>query len=496
MKRTVANSPTAAVELKNARLFREACYVDGQWIQGTLNEMINVDNPATSEVIGRVPRLGGAETRQAIEAANRAFPAWSKRTAKERAAILRRWFDLMMENQEDLARLMTLEQGKPLTESRGEVAYAAAFLEWFGEEAKRVYGDVIPQHQTDKRIVVIKQPIGVVACITPWNFPLAMITRKVGPAIGAGCTVVVKPASQTPFSALALAELADRAGVPKGVFNVVTGSSTEIGGELTSNPIVRKLSFTGSTEIGKILMAQCAGTVKKLSLELGGNAPFVVFDDADLDAAVEGAIASKYRNTGQTCVCTNRVLVQDSVYGVFATKLAVAVKALNPAPGLEAGATQGPLIDDAAMQKVESHIRDAKSKGAKVLVGGRRHSLGGRFFEPTVLTEVTPQMTVAREETFGPVAPLFRFKTESEAIALANDTEFGLAAYFYGRDIARVWRVAEALEYGIVGINTGLISTEVAPFGGVKESGLGREGSKYGIDDFVEIKYLCFGGIT
>jgi succinate-semialdehyde dehydrogenase/glutarate-semialdehyde dehydrogenase len=496
MKRTVANSPTAAVELKDARLFREACYVDGQWIQGKSTEMINVDNPATREVIGRVPKLGGAETRQAIEAANRAFPAWSKRTAKERAAILRRWFDLMMENQEDLARLMTLEQGKPLTESRGEVAYAAAFLEWFGEEAKRVYGDVIPQHQADKRIVVIKQPIGVVACITPWNFPLAMITRKVGPAIGAGCTVVVKPASQTPFSALALAELADRAGVPKGVFNVVTGSSTEIGGELTSNPIVRKLSFTGSTEIGKILMAQCAGTVKKLSLELGGNAPFVVFDDADLDAAVEGAIASKYRNTGQTCVCTNRVLVQDSVHDVFAIKLAAAVKALNPAPGLEAGATQGPLIDDAAMQKVESHIRDAKSKGAKVLVGGRRHSLGGRFFEPTVLTEVTPQMTVAREETFGPVAPLFRFKTESEAIALANDTEFGLAAYFYGRDIARVWRVAEALEYGIVGINTGLISTEVAPFGGVKESGLGREGSKYGIDDFVEIKYLCFGGIT
>ncbi|MGA2510858.1 MAG: NADP-dependent succinate-semialdehyde dehydrogenase [Candidatus Acidiferrales bacterium] len=494
MQRTVSKS--AIAELKDARLFREACYVDGQWIQGKSTEMINVDNPATSEVIGRVPRLGGAETRQAIEAANRAFPAWSKRTAKERAAVLRRWFDLMMENQEDLARLMTLEQGKPLTESRGEVAYAAAFLEWFGEEAKRVYGDVIPQHQADKRIVVIKQPIGVVACITPWNFPLAMITRKVGPAIGAGCTVVVKPASQTPFSALALADLADRAGVPKGVFNVVTGSSTEIGGELTSNPIVRKLSFTGSTEIGKILMAQCAGTVKKLSLELGGNAPFVVFDDADLDAAVEGAIASKYRNTGQTCVCTNRVLVQDSVYDVFATKLAAAVKALNPAPGLEAGATQGPLIDDAAMQKVESHIRDAKSKGAKVLVGGCRHSLGGRFFEPTVLTEVTPEMTVAREETFGPVAPLFRFKTESEAIALANDTEFGLAAYFYGRDIARVWRVAEALEYGIVGINTGLISTEVAPFGGVKESGLGREGSKYGIDDFVEIKYLCFGGIA
>jgi succinate-semialdehyde dehydrogenase/glutarate-semialdehyde dehydrogenase len=391
---------------------------------------------------------------------------------------------------------MTLEQGKPLAESRGEVAYAAAFLEWFGEEAKRIYGDTIPPHQVDKRIVVIKQPIGVVACITPWNFPLAMITRKAGPAIASGCTVVLKPASQTPFSALALAELAERAGVPKGVLNIVTGSGTEIGAELTSNPIVRKLSFTGSTEIGKILMAQCAGTVKKLSLELGGNAPFIVFEDADLDAAVEGAIASKYRNTGQTCVCTNRLLVQEKVYDAFAQKLAVAVNKLKPAPGLEAGATQGPLIDDAAVEKVESHIRDAQAKGAKILVGGKRHALGGRFFEPTILTDVTTQMAVAREETFGPVAPLFRFKTEPEAVALANDTEFGLAAYFYGRDIARVWRVAEALEYGIVGINTGLISTEVAPFGGVKESGLGREGSKYGMEEFVEIKYLCFGGIT
>ncbi len=496
MKKTVANSPTAAVELKDARLFREACYVDGQWVQAHSTEMINVDNPATSEVIGRVPRLGSAETRQAIEAANRAFPAWSKKTAKERAAILRRWFDLMMENQEDLARLMTLEQGKPLTESRGEVAYAAAFLEWFGEECKRVYGDTIPQHQADKRIVVIKQPIGVVACITPWNFPLAMITRKAGPAIAAGCTVVLKPASQTPFSALALAELAERAGMPKGVFNIVTGSAKEIGGELTSNPLVRKLSFTGSTEIGKILMAQCAGTVKKLSLELGGNAPFVVFDDADLDAAVEGAIASKFRNTGQTCVCTNRILVHDVVYDAFATKLAAAVMTLKPAHGLTAGATQGPLIDDVAVEKVERHMRDAQSRGAKILVGGHRHALGGRFFEPTVLVDVTPQMAVAREETFGPVAPLFRFRTEAEAIGLANDTEFGLAAYFYGRDIARVWRVAEALECGIVGINTGLISTEVAPFGGMKESGLGREGSKYGMDEFIEIKYLCFGGIT
>jgi len=496
MQNTATKSQSLASELKDARLFRETCYIDGQWVQASSGQTLNVDNPATGEIIGTVPKLGAAETRQAIEAANRAFPAWSKKTAKERATILRRWFDLMMANQDDLARLMTIEQGKPLSESKGEVAYAAAFLEWFGEEAKRIYGDTIPQHQADKRIVVIKQPIGVVACITPWNFPLAMITRKAGPALGAGCTVVIKPASQTPFSALALAELAERAGVPKGVLNVVTGSATEIGAELTSNPIVRKLSFTGSTEIGKILMAQCAATVKKLSLELGGNAPFIVFDDADLDAAVEGAIASKYRNTGQTCVCTNRLLVQDTVYDVFAAKLAVAVKALKPAPGLEAGATQGPLIDDAAVQKVESHIRDAQSKGAKVLVGGHRHALGGRFFEPTVLTDVTPQMAVAREETFGPVAPLFRFKTEAEAVALANDTEFGLASYFYGRDIARVWRVAEALEYGIVGINSGLISTEVAPFGGVKESGLGREGSKYGIDEFVEIKYMCFGGIT
>ncbi len=496
MQNTATQPASTAAELKDARLFREACYVDGQWIQADSGGTLGVDNPATGEIIGRIPKLGGAETRRAIEAANRAFPAWSKKTAKERAAVLRRWFDLMMANQEDLARLMTLEQGKPLAESRGEVAYAAAFLEWFGEEAKRIYGDTIPQHQADKRIVVIKQPIGVVACITPWNFPLAMITRKAGPAIAAGCTVVLKPAKQTPFSALALAELSERAGVPKGVFNVVTGPAKEIGGELTSNPLVRKLSFTGSTEVGKLLMAQCAGTVKKLSLELGGNAPFIVFDDADLDAAVEGAVASKYRNTGQTCVCTNRLLVQESVYDAFAAKLAAAVKALKPAPGLEAGATQGPLIDDAAVEKVESHVRDAQAKGAKVLVGGHRHALGGRFFEPTILTDVTPAMAVAREETFGPVAPLFRFKTEADAISLANDTEFGLAAYFYGRDIARIWHVAEALEYGIVGINTGMISTEVAPFGGVKESGLGREGSKYGMEEFVEVKYLCFGGIT
>jgi succinate-semialdehyde dehydrogenase/glutarate-semialdehyde dehydrogenase len=493
---SVTQPAATGVALKDSHLFREACYIDGTWTTSPAGATTNVDNPATGEILGAVPKLGAIETRAAIEAANKAFPAWSKRTGKERAAVLRRWFELMMENQDDLARLMTLEQGKPLAESRGEVAYAAAFLEWFGEEAKRIYGDTIPGHQSDKRIVVIKQPIGVVACITPWNFPLAMITRKAGPAIGAGCTVVLKPAGQTPFSALALAELADRAGVPKGVFNVITGSAKEIGGELTSNPIVKKLSFTGSTEVGKVLMAQCSGTIKKLSLELGGNAPFIVFDDADLDAAVEGAVASKYRNTGQTCVCTNRLLVQEKVYDSFAEKLAKAVKNLKPAFGLEADATQGPLIDDAAVAKVESHIRDAQEKGAKVLIGGKKHALGGRFFEPTILTNVTPAMAVAREETFGPVAPLFHFKTEAEVIALANDTEFGLAAYFYGRDIARVWRVAEALEYGIVGINTGLISTEVAPFGGVKESGLGREGSKYGIDEYVEIKYLCFGGIS
>jgi len=480
--------------LTDPRLFRQACYIDGAWVES--RDTIAVDNPATGEIIGAVPKFGRAETRRAIDAAAHALPGWSKKVAKERAAIMRRWFDLMMANQDDLARLMTIEQGKPLTESKGEVAYAASFLEWFGEESKRVYGDTIPQHQADKRIVVIKQPIGVVACITPWNFQLAMITRKAGPAVAAGCTVVLKPASQTPFSALALAELAERAGVPKGVFNVITGSATEIGAELKSNPTVRKLSFTGSTEVGKVLMAQSASTVKKLSLELGGNAPFIVFDDADLDAAVEGAITSKYRNTGQTCVCANRLLVQDAVYGAFASKLAEAVKKLKPASGLEPGASQGPLIDDKAVAKVESHIADATSKGAKVLLGGHRHALGGRFFEPTILTDVTPAMAVAREETFGPVAPLFRFSSEADAIALANDTEFGLAAYFYGRDIGRIWRVAEALEYGIVGINTGLISTEVAPFGGVKESGLGREGSKYGLDEFLEVKYLCIGGIS
>ena len=481
--------------INDISLFRQACYIDGGWIEPRSSDVINVDDPATGEIIGRVPKMGTAQVRLAIEAAARALPDWRKRTAKERAAVLRRWFELIMSNQEDLARLMTLEQGKPLVESRGEVAYAASFIEWFGEEAKRVYGDTIPPHQADKRIVVIKEPVGVVALITPWNFPLAMIARKAGPALAAGCTVVIKPASQTPFSALALAELAERAGVPRGVLNVITGKASEIGAEFASNPTVRKLSFTGSTEIGKLLMAQCSSTVKKLSLELGGNAPFIVFDDADLDAAVEGAVASKYRNTGQTCVCTNRFLVQESVYDAFAAKLAIAVKALKVAPGCEPGATQGPLIDDTAVKKVEEHIQDATSKGATVLVGGRHHALGGRFFEPTILTGVTREMAIAREETFGPVAPLFSFKSEIDAVALANDTQYGLAAYFYGRDIARVWRVAEALEYGIVGINTGMISTEVAPFGGVKESGLGREGSKYGIDEYLEIKYLCFGGI-
>ena len=493
---TQTNSSTlTGVALTDPKLFRQSCYVDGTWVTARGGATINVDNPATGEIIGTVPKFGAAETRDAIDAANRAFPEWRKKTAKERATVLRRWFELMLANTEDLAKLMTTEQGKPLVESRGEVAYAGAFLEWFGEEAKRVYGDTIPGHQPDKRIVVIRQPIGVAACITPWNFPLAMITRKAGPAIAAGCTVVLKPASQTPFSALALAELGERAGLPKGVFNVVTGSAGEIGSELTGNPIVRKLSFTGSTEVGKVLMAQCAQTVKKISLELGGNAPFIVFDDADLDAAVEGAIASKYRNTGQTCVCVNRIYVQDSVYDAFAQKLAESVKKLKPAPGLEPGATQGPLIDDKAVAKVEEHIKDAVDKGARVVVGGHRHSLGGRFFEPTVLADVVPGALMAREETFGPVAPLFRFKTEEDAIAQANNTEFGLAAYFYGRDIGRVWRVAEGLESGMVGINTGLISTEVAPFGGVKESGLGREGSKYGIEEFLEVKYLCLGGI-
>ena len=488
-------SGVAALNLKDPALFRQQCYIDGRWLDADGGKTIAVDNPATGEILGTVPNMGAAEARRAIEAANAAFPAWRAKTAKERAAVLRKWFDLMMANQEDLARLMTAEQGKPLAESRGEIVYAASFIEWFAEEGKRVYGDVIPQHQADKRILVLKEPIGVCAAITPWNFPAAMITRKAGPALAAGCTMVVKPATATPYSALAMAELAERAGVPKGVLSVLTGSATAIGGEMTSNPLVRKLTFTGSTETGKKLMAQCAATVKKTSMELGGNAPFIVFDDAELDAAVEGAIASKYRNAGQTCVCANRLLVQDKVYDAFAAKLAEKVKAMKVGNGMETGVVQGPLIDAAAVAKVEEHIGDAVAKGAKVLTGGKRHALGGRFFEPTVLANVDTRMKITKEETFGPVAPLFRFKDEKEAIRLANDTEFGLAAYFYGRDLGRVWRVAEALEYGIVGINTGIISTEVAPFGGVKESGIGREGSKYGIDDYLVVKYLCVGGV-
>jgi succinate-semialdehyde dehydrogenase/glutarate-semialdehyde dehydrogenase len=443
-----------------------------------------------------VPRMGDAETRRAIDAAHAAFPAWSAKLAKERANILRKWFELVMANQDDLGDLMTAEQGKPLAEAKGEVGYGASFIEWFAEEGKRIYGDVIPQHGADKRIVVLKQPIGVVACITPWNFPNAMITRKCGPALAAGCTVIVKPASDTPYSALALAELAEKAGIPKGVFNVVTGSSGPIGGELTSNPKVRKVSFTGSTEIGKVLIKQCSDTVKKVSMELGGNAPFIVFDDADLNAAVVGAMASKFRNTGQTCVCANRILVQDSVYDDFAGRLAQAVSGLVVGPGKTGQSTQGPLINKAAIEKVEELVEDATAKGAKVAIGGKRHELGGNFYEPTILTGVTPDMAVSKEEIFGPVAPLFRFKDEAEAVRMANDTPFGLASYFYARDIGRIWRVSEALEYGIVGINEGIISTEVAPFGGIKESGLGREGSKYGIEDFLEIKYLCMGGIN
>src|SRR5579871_2436728 len=495
MQQAVLKSASAPLPLKDMRLFRQQCYINGKWLDADSGKTVEVTNPATGEVIATVPQMGAAETRRAIEAANAAWPAWARKTAKERANILRKWFNLMMENQEDLAVLMTAEQGKPLAEAKGEIAYGASFVEWFAEEAKRVYGDTIPGHQADKRIVVIKQPIGVVASITPWNFPNAMITRKCAPALAAGCPVVIKPASQTPLSATALAELAERAGIPAGVLNVVTGSASAIGGEMSSNPIVRKLSFTGSTEIGKLLMQQCAGTVKKVSLELGGNAPFIVFEDADLDAAVEGAIASKYRNTGQTCVCANRLLIQEKVYDKFAEKLVGAVGKLKVGDGLKGETQQGPLIDMKAVQKVEEHIADAVKKGAKVMMGGKRHSLGQSFFEPTILANVTPQMAVAREETFGPVAPLFRFSTDEDAVRLANDTEFGLASYFYSRDIGRVWRVAEQLEYGIVGINTGIISTEVAPFGGIKESGIGREGSKYGIEDFLEIKYLCMGGI-
>ena len=483
------------ISLNDPSLLHEQCYIDGEWVDAADGKSIDVNNPATGEIIGTVPSLSADETRRAIEAADAAWPAWRSKTGKERCNIMRRWYDLMMENQEDLAVLMTSEQGKPLLESRGEIAYAASFIEWFAEEAKRVYGDTMNHPLPGKRIVVIKQPIGVVAAITPWNFPAAMITRKCAPAMAAGCPVVIKPASQTPLSALALAELAERAGIPRGVLNVVTGQARVLGGELTENPTVRKLSFTGSTEIGKLLMSQCAGTVKKVSLELGGNAPFIVFDDADLDAAVVGAMLSKYRNAGQTCVCANRFLVQDGIYDAFAERMAAAVNDLEVGNGLDDGVQQGPLIDGNAVEKVEQHIADATAKGATVMTGGARHSLGGTFFEPTLLSGVTTDMAVTREETFGPVAPLFRFNDEAEAIRMANDTEFGLAAYFYSRDIGRIWRVAEGLEYGIVGINEGIISNEVAPFGGVKESGIGREGSKYGMDDFLEIKYLCLGGV-
>jgi succinate-semialdehyde dehydrogenase/glutarate-semialdehyde dehydrogenase len=493
MKMSTANLTN--LKLKDPTLFRHQCFINGEWVNADNGKTIEVDNPATGATVGIVPRMGKDETRRAIDAAAAALPAWRAKTAKERAAILRRWFELIMANQEDLAILMTTEQGKPLSESRGEIAYAASYIEWFAEEAKRIYGDTIPAPTGDRRLIVIKQPVGVCAAITPWNFPAAMITRKAGPALAAGCTMVLKPASQTPFSALALCVLAERAGVPKGVFSCITGSAAEIGGELTANPIVRKLTFTGSTEVGKVLMAQCAATVKKTSMELGGNAPFIVFDDADIDAAVKGAMIAKYRNAGQTCVCANRILVQDGVYDVFVERLAQAVNALQVGDGLEQGTVIGPLIDKNAVGKAEEHVADAVKKGAKVVAGGQRHALGGNFYTPTVLANATRDMAIFREETFSPVAPVFRFKTEAEAIEMANDTEFGLAAYFYGRDIGRVWRVAEALEYGMVGINEGLISTEVAPFGGVKESGNGREGSKYGIEDYMEMKYLCMGGI-
>jgi len=484
------------VTLKDPSLFRQAALVGENWIEVAPDNAIEVNNPATGEIIGRVPKLGAAETKAAIEAARIAQKGWAARTAKERCGILRKWYDLMIENKDDLGRILTLEQGKPLAEATGEIVYGASFIEWFAEEGRRIYGDMIPGHQPDKRIMVMKQPIGVVAAITPWNFPNAMITRKAGPAFAAGCAMVLKPASQTPFSAIAIAVLAERAGIPKGLFSVITGSAAAIGGEMTSNPTVRKLTFTGSTEIGTELYKQSAPTIKKLGLELGGNAPFIVFDDADLDAAVEGALIAKYRNNGQTCVCANRIYVQDGVYDAFADKLATAVGKLKTGNGFDEGVILGPLIDKAALNKVEEHIADALKKGARILQGGKPHALGGTFFEATILADVTKDMAVAREETFGPLAPLFRFKSEADVIEQANDTEFGLASYFYAKDLSRVFRVAEALEYGMVGVNTGLISTAEAPFGGVKLSGLGREGSKYGIEEFTEIKYVCLGGIS
>jgi succinate-semialdehyde dehydrogenase/glutarate-semialdehyde dehydrogenase len=488
-------SPKSA-KLEDPSLLRTEAYINGEWVQAADGGVIEVTNPADNSLLGTIPKLDTATVRRAIDAANAAWPSWRATLAKDKARLLRRWYELMMQNQKDLAIIMTLEQGKSLAESMGEIAYAASFIEWFAEEGKRVYGDTIPQHMQNRRIVVTKEPVGVCAAITPWNFPAAMITRKCAPALAAGCTTVVKPASETPFSALALAVLAERAGVPKGVFNVITGKASEVGAELTSNPVVRKLSFTGSTEIGSLLMAQCAPTVKKLSMELGGNAPFIVFDDADLDAAITGAMASKYRNSGQTCVCANRLLVQDGVYDEFVRRLATAVQnQLRVGNGLEEGVSQGPLINMAAVEKVEQHIKDAVGKGAKVMLGGKRHALGGTFFEPTILANVTTDMAVAREETFGPLAPVFRFKTEEEAIRMANDTEFGLAAYYYTRDLGRSWRVGEALEYGMVCVNSGILSNEVAPFGGMKHSGFGREGSKYGIEEYLEIKYWCIGEV-
>ncbi|MBL4598900.1 MAG: NAD-dependent succinate-semialdehyde dehydrogenase [Rhizobiaceae bacterium] len=481
------------LNLKNPDLLKTACYVNGEWVNAASGKTIEVTNPADGSVIASVPSLSADETRTAIETANDAQGPWRARTGKDRGAVLRKWFELIMQNQEDLAILMSAEQGKPVAESRGEIAYAASFIEWFSEEAKRIYGDTIPAFSEDRRIIVQKQPVGVCAAITPWNFPAAMITRKAGPALAVGCTMVIKPASQTPLSALALCVLAEEAGIPKGVISCVTGNAREIGGELTANPIVRKLSFTGSTEIGKVLMKQCADTVKRTSMELGGNAPFIVFDDADIDAAVMGAVMSKYRNAGQTCVCTNRFLVQDGVYDEFVEKLTTAVNALKVGNGLDEGNDIGPLIDDAAVSKVEALLNDGIEKGATVTTGGKRHALGQTFFEPTIVTNVTKDMALFEEEIFGPVAPVYRFSTEEEAITLANDTQYGLAAYFYGRDISRVFRVCEALDFGMVGVNQGIISTEVAPFGGMKESGNGREGSKYGVDEYLEIKYLCMG---
>ena len=484
------------MKLDDASLLKQDAWIAGRWTAAVDGRRIAIRNPANGTVVGEVPMMGAVETRTAIEAAAAALSNWSRKTAKERAVILRRFADLMIANTNDLAIIMTAEQGKPLAESKGEIAYAASFIEWFAEEGKRIYGDVIPTFRADSRVLVLRQPVGVAAAITPWNFPAAMITRKLGPALAAGCTFVCKPAPQTPFSALAFAELAQRAGIPDGVFNVVTGDAEQIGGELTRNPLVRKLSFTGSTAVGKKLIAQCADTVKKVSMELGGNAPFIVFDDADLDAAVQGAMASKYRNTGQTCVCANRIYVQSGVYEAFAATLAQAVSTLRVGDGLQGPTDQGPLIDQRALEKVQAHIADAVQHGARIACGGKPHALGGTFFEPTILLDVTSQMRVAREETFGPVAPLFKFEAEADAIRMANDTEFGLAAYFYTRDLARSWRVQEALEYGLVGVNTGLMSTEVAPFGGMKESGLGREGSRYGIDEYTEMKYVCVGGLA